>query len=376
MQGMMTGNFNNMGKPMPTQQPANARQQASKPTDAYGNLPPATNGRPITSTPNQGTRDNFGDLLNNAQRQQNTANGMYDSLLSGMNSINQNQLAALNNSKTAGNSSYANADQAYSQAMTARDPYDQRALAQYDRAGNRIQQSEFNANAASETNKWYDQYAQGNLQNANELLATGNIPAALEARFMDTINRGTKSGMGNLLNDMAKRGVVNSSITGQGIDQLSKNAAQAYNDNYLETFNSVLGGYQGNAQTAGQTGKNLADTYLNINNNLNSGAQTAMGLADSLSGAGSQKMNDFTNLGNAYQGAGSQRIADQLGIAQGYGDAAAGQRAQMDGLMNDIPKYWTNALAGLGLPLSFLEQMQKARATDTKTTVVEQGGKK
>jgi hypothetical protein len=178
-----------------------------------------------------------------------------------------------------------------------------------------------------------------------------------------------------MLNDMAARGIINSSITGQGIDNLSKNAAQAFNDSYLDTFNSVLSGYQNNASVAGQTGKNLADSYLNINNNLNSGAQTAMDLANSLSSSGSQKMNDYTNLGNSYQNAGSQRVADQLGVASGYGNAQSGNLAEREALMRDQQAYWQNALAGYGMPLSFLDQMQVDRSRDTKTTVVEQGGK-
>ena len=48
--------------------------------------------------------------------------------------------------------------------------------------------------------------------------------------------------MGSLLNNMSSRGVVNSSITGQGISRLGQQAADAYNRNYLNAFNSVLSG--------------------------------------------------------------------------------------------------------------------------------------
>ena len=67
----------------------------------------------------------------------------------------------------------------------------------------------------------------------------------------------SKGSMGNMLNSLAGRGVLNSSITGQGISRLGQQAADAYNKNYLTAYNTVLGGYgqalqgsQGNTQAA------------------------------------------------------------------------------------------------------------------------------
>ena len=48
--------------------------------------------------------------------------------------------------------------------------------------------------------------------------------------------------MGNMLNGLANRGVVNSSITSQGVNNLSQAAADAYNKNYLSAYQSVIGG--------------------------------------------------------------------------------------------------------------------------------------
>ena len=45
-----------------------------------------------------------------------------------------------------------------------------------------------------------------------------------------------------MLNNLASRGVVNSSITGQAVNNLSQQAADAYNKNYLSAYNSTING--------------------------------------------------------------------------------------------------------------------------------------
>lgn len=80
---------------------------------------------------------------------------------------------------------------------------------------------------------------------ANEIAQvarTGNIPSAVTNNLNASVNQGLKSSMGSMLNNLASRGVVNSSITGQGINNLSQNAADAYNRNYLQAYNSTING--------------------------------------------------------------------------------------------------------------------------------------
>lgn len=71
---------------------------------------------------------------------------------------------------------------------------------------------------------------------------TGNIPSGVTNRLNASVNQNLQSGMGTMLNNLANRGVVNSSITGQGINNLSKQAADAYNRNYLNAYQSTIGG--------------------------------------------------------------------------------------------------------------------------------------
>lgn len=75
-----------------------------------------------------------------------------------------------------------------------------------------------------------------------QIARTGNIPSSVANNLNASVNQNLKSGMGTMLNNLASRGVVNSSITGQGINNLSQNAADAYNRNYLQAYNSTING--------------------------------------------------------------------------------------------------------------------------------------
>jgi hypothetical protein len=285
-----------------------------------------TNGRLLTN-------------LDTAQRQSDNANALYDHAIGRGGQLTDRQDQALRNANTAAGS------------------YKGRISDAYNRASGLINDSNQNLQAGSKSNEWYDQYSQGQLTGADELLKSGQIPQGLEDKFMDTINRGMKGSMGSMLNDLGGRGVLNSSVSSQGISRLGQQAADAYNDNYLNTFNSVLQGYQGNAAQSAANGKAFADTYMNLSNNGNDAARTAM------------------SLGQAMQGSQDSDVANQLGISQGYGTALAGNLSERDQLQAHQPGYWDNAMGGTNWVKDFLAQMQQERASDTQTTVVEQGGK-
>ena len=81
------------------------------------------------------------------------------------------------------------------------------------------------------------------LNGLSDTLTTGNIPTGITDKLNAGVNKSLQSSMGTMLNGLANRGVVNSSITSQGVNNLSQAAADAYNKNYLNAFNSVLQGY-------------------------------------------------------------------------------------------------------------------------------------
>ena len=89
----------------------------------------------------------------------------------------------------------------------------------------------------------------GQLNQSNSILSSmintansGELPSAITDRLTSGVTKQLQSSLGTLLNNMASRGAVNSSITGQGISRLGQQAAEAFNNNYLNAFNSVLSG--------------------------------------------------------------------------------------------------------------------------------------
>ena len=75
-----------------------------------------------------------------------------------------------------------------------------------------------------------------------QIARTGNIPSDVTNNLNASVNKELQSGMGTMLNNLASRGVVNSSITGQAVNNLSQQAADAYNKNYLSAYNSTING--------------------------------------------------------------------------------------------------------------------------------------
>ena len=80
------------------------------------------------------------------------------------------------------------------------------------------------------------------LSNILNIANSGELPAGITDKLNAGVHKELQNSMGSLLNNMSSRGVVNSSITGQGISRLGQQAAEAYNRNYLNAFNSVLSG--------------------------------------------------------------------------------------------------------------------------------------
>lgn len=74
------------------------------------------------------------------------------------------------------------------------------------------------------------------------LARTGNLPSGLANNLNASVNQELQGSMGTMLNNLANRGVVNSSIMSQGVNNLSKQAADAYNRNYLTAYQTALSG--------------------------------------------------------------------------------------------------------------------------------------
>ena len=105
---------------------------------------------------------------------------------------------------------------------------------------------------------------------------TGNIPSTLTNNMNASVNKELQSGIGTMLNNLATRGVVNSSIMSQGVNNLSQQAADAYSKNYLNAYNSVLGGL-GSAMQGQQSNSNALLAAVNALGNIPSQAYEGAG---------------------------------------------------------------------------------------------------
>lgn len=95
-----------------------------------------------------------------------------------------------------------------------------------------------------------------------EIARTGNIPTGVQDKLNASVNQELQSGMGSLLNNLAGRGVVNSSIMSQGVNNLSKQAADAYNRNYITAYQTALSGL-GSAMQGQQANTNALLSGVN-----------------------------------------------------------------------------------------------------------------
>lgn len=92
-------------------------------------------------------------------------------------------------------------------------------------------------------------------QQGYENLANGQLPTAFTDNMAAAIQSGVQKSYGNLLNNAANRGVVNSSVTTSGLNDISKNVsntmAQQFNNNVGQLSN--IYGNQINSATTGMT---------------------------------------------------------------------------------------------------------------------------
>lgn len=108
---------------------------------------------------------------------------------------------------------------------------------------------------------YYDDTA----RNYYDVVNTGVIPQAIADNMNKSINRELNLNTGSMLSDLAARGVLNSSVTNRGVNNLADSAANAYAANYLQAYNDVsnnMGNAMNNfAQTPGLLSSSLSEMY-------------------------------------------------------------------------------------------------------------------
>lgn len=180
----------------------------------------------------------------------------------------------------------------------------------------------------------------------------GSIPDEMRRNLMATVNSELNQNTGSALNDLASRGVMNSSVANRSINNLSNAAADAYAKNYLDAYNAVLGGY-------GQTNNTLAsqaDTYSKAFSNANQ--------------AWNDRLNGYQLAGTQYNNAiGGYNTANQ-NITQGYAARLAANNAaanQYNTANQNISQGYSNRLNGLNSALNGYQQAYNNNDTYMKT---------
>lgn len=72
-------------------------------------------------------------------------------------------------------------------------------------------------------------------------LANGELPQQYLQNMTDAVQSGVQNTLGNAVNSLGQRGVLNSSVTNQAMNDMSKNVSNAMAENYLGNVQAVSG---------------------------------------------------------------------------------------------------------------------------------------
>ena len=92
-------------------------------------------------------------------------------------------------------------------------------------------------------------------QNGYTQLANGQLPSSYLKNMTDAVQSGVQNSYGQLLNNSANNGVLNSSVTSQGLRDISDSVADTMAQNYTNNISTLsnIYGNQLNGATAGIT---------------------------------------------------------------------------------------------------------------------------
>ena len=194
-------------------------------------------------------------------------------------------------------------------------------------------------------------------------LLSGDLPSAYAQNRQKALQSDLDATMGSTLSSLADRGIINSSVANQSMNDISKNAANALAANYT----SDMG-----------TAANLANAaYNNQLNGLNGRAGLLSGLySGELSGIGQQAGLTGNNVSNILNGASAQGslAGQQANLANQPIDTAAAAQSNAA----STPLNYFNAAIGLQNPnLSLYDSMSGHRyavATPGQTYVKQGSG--
>lgn len=147
---------------------------------------------------------------------------------------------------------------------------------------------------------------------ANETLASlqeGHLPTGYQNAMENSIATALKNTMGQSLNGLAQRGVLNSSVTNTALNDLSKNAADTVAQQYQSNINTV--GNLANQQASNSLNANNANA--NIAGNVLNGATAGITTAAAAQEAAQQPAINLWNASLGLNGATTGALAAAAG---------------------------------------------------------------
>lgn len=264
------------------------------------------------------------DWINRANQSANTLQGMGDRALNnvvspqyqqmynaylGTNKDNQNALAALQNQvSTAG-----------AKNLTDNTRYANQLGASVDAMNNGAGQLANEYNGALLKN-----------QNAMDSITNGQLPAAYSEARRQALNNDLQATVGNAVSGLASRGIVNSSITDNALNDISKNASNTLAAQYSndlgqaaalnsQAFNNSLSGIGAKMGLWGNTYNNQQNGIVNQANLLNQGYTNQMNNAGTAAGLVGQReglAQNPINTGATTQSAAIQPAKDYYSMSQ------------------------------------------------------------
>lgn len=264
------------------------------------------------------------DWINNTNRSANTLQGMGDAALNNVitpqygnmynayldsNKANQNAIGALQNQiSTAG-----------AKNLTDNTRYANQLAASVDTMNNGASQLANEYNGALLQN-----------QNAMDSITNGQLPTGYADARRQALNNDLQATVGNAVSGLASRGIVNSSITDNALNDISKNAANTLASQYsndlgqaaalnTQALNNALSGIGAKMGLWGNTYNNNQNGIINQANLMNQGYANQMNNAGTAAGLVGQReglAQNPINTGATTQSAAIQPAKDYYSMSQ------------------------------------------------------------
>lgn len=107
-------------------------------------------------------------------------------------------------------------------------------------------------------------------------LQNGVLPSAYQTNMQNAIRSGLQNTMGQTINNLGNRGVINSSVTTSAMNDISKNAADAVAQQYQQNINTVAGlANQQNQNTTNALNSQAGIANRQMANTLNANSANA-----------------------------------------------------------------------------------------------------